>query len=156
MKNIYLAGPCSSEYRTIVEKIAKSLQPLLGKDWNIYCPWRLKIREAWSYSQEDRASLVFINDREMIDICDIFIMISCGHMSSAGTNWEQGYAFGLNKPIIVLQITNQQTSLMTYCGCDIFINSNKDTLKDDLQYIADLCTITPSLWNKEKCKTILT
>ena len=59
-------------------------------------------------------------------------MITPGRASSAGTNWEQGYAYAKNKYIIVVQYTNDNTSLMTYSSADIFLNSSEVDLVDDV------------------------
>ena len=119
MKKIYLAGSCSKEERDRMEEIAAALRK---KGYKVYCPFELKIPNAWDYSQEIWAQKVFNADVAAIDDCDIMIMISKGRMSSAGTNWEQGYAYAKNKPIFVFQYTNNTTSLMTYSGCTRFIN----------------------------------
>lgn len=150
---IYLAGPCDTEHRTIMVRAAKQLR---NYDNDVYCPWELKIENAWDYTQEDWAKKVFDADIKAINECDIVIMISVGRESTAGTNWEQGYAYGINKTIYVIQITDKSTSLMTYCGCTTFINS---TEKD---YIYTLAWIDKMMKEHEEfimpctCTTILT
>ena len=120
---IYLAGSCSSEQRTIMVKVAQYIRQM---DYNIelYCPFELKIPNAWNYSQEKWAELVFDSDKKAIDECDLFLMISQGRISSAGTNWEQGYAYAKGKYVAVIQCTDQPTSLMTFCGCARFENTS--------------------------------
>ena len=54
------------------------------------------------------------------------VMISRGSHSTAGTNWEQGYAYAKGKPVFVFQMTMWETSLMTYWGCNTFYNMPKD------------------------------
>ena len=119
---IYLAGPCDSENRTLMVSIAKQLRDM---KYEVYCPFELKIENAWDMSQEEWANRVFHADITAIKDCDFVVMISHGRISSAGTNWEQGYAYALKKPIYVFQITNEPTSLMTFCGCTEFWNTNK-------------------------------
>ena len=119
MKKIYLAGSCSKDKRSRMESVAAELRE---KGYEVYCPFELKIPNAWDYSQETWARKVFDADVAAIDDCDFMIMISKGRVSSAGTNWEQGYAYAKNKPIFVFQYTNDTTSLMTYSGCTRFIN----------------------------------
>lgn len=146
MTKIYLAGSCSSEQRTIMAKIASFLRKY---NYEVYCPFELKVENAWDYSQEDWAQIVFDTDRREIDKCDIFLMISQGRISSAGTNWEQGYAYAKGKKVYVLQINDTPTSLMTFCGCSRFLNSDKDYLYNDLY----------KLLNRNvdfECKTVLT
>ena len=61
--------------------------------------------------------MVFMNDIKAIDSCDIVIMLSYGRNSTAGTNWEAGYAFGTNKKVIVVEIGNPKImSLMVANG----------------------------------------
>ena len=88
----------------------------------VYCPFELKIENAWDYPQEEWAQKVFEADVKAINECDCMLYISRGRMSSAGSNWEQGYAYALKKRIVVLQIEDAPTSLMTFCGCDLFFN----------------------------------
>lgn len=120
MKKVYLAGPCDSENRTLMTKVAKVLRE--RGDMEVYCPFELKIENAWDMSQEEWAKRVFASDLMKLFSTDLFIMISTGRESTAGTNWEQGFAFAQNKLIYVFQITDKPTSLMTYCGSDRFFN----------------------------------
>jgi nucleoside 2-deoxyribosyltransferase len=116
---IYLAGPCDSENRSLMVAAAKILRKY---GLEVYCPFELKIENAWDYPQEEWAQKVFEKDVEAINKCDCMLYISRGRMSSAGSNWEQGYAYALKKRIVVLQIEDVPTSLMTFCGCDLFFN----------------------------------
>lgn len=116
---IYLAGPCDSENRSLMVAAAKLLRKY---NLEVYCPFELKIENAWDYPQEEWAQKVFEKDVEAINRCDCMLYISRGRMSSAGSNWEQGYAYALKKRIVVLQIEDVPTSLMTFCGCDLFFN----------------------------------
>lgn len=116
---IYLAGPCDSENRSLMVAAAKILRKY---ELEVYCPFELKIENAWDYPQEEWAQKVFEKDVEAINKCDCMLYISRGRMSSAGSNWEQGYAYALKKRIVVLQIEDAPTSLMTFCGCDLFFN----------------------------------
>lgn len=143
---IYLGGSCSSEQRTLMTTIATALRNA-GKE--VYCPFELKIENAWDYPQEVWAEKVFNKDIEALNKADIFLMISPGRMSSAGTNWEQGYAYAKNKKVIVLQYTPDYTSLMTYVGSTIFINTDLNHIIDDIfKALNNIYTIG--------CKTVLT
>lgn len=144
---IYLAGPCSSDHRTFMVSISTFLREA---GYEVYCPFELKIENAWDYSQEEWSQLVFEADKKAIDEADIFLMISLGRASTAGTNWEQGYAYATNKYVVVIQFTNETTSLMTYCGCDTFINTDKNHIYADM-----LCALSAPP-TKTKCTTTLT
>ena len=148
---IYLAGSCATEQRTDMVKIAKLLRIC---DFEVYCPFELKIPDAWDMSQEAWAQKVFDADIKAIDECDIFFMVSPGRESTAGTNWEQGYAYAKNKRVIVAQFTDKPTSLMTYCGAKEFYNfTSFNNLLDDLLWI-----FFPSVEEPYQigCKTTLT
>ena len=153
IKKIYLAGPCDSEHRTMMVQVAKTIRE---NGYEVYCPFELKIENAWDMSQEAWSKKVFDKDIEAINNCDYIIMISLGRISTAGTNWEQGYAYALNKPIYVFQITNEPTSLMTYCGCTHFVNTNKYEVYERISYI--LYAIKNSvMWSQYTiCTTTLT
>ena len=144
---IYLAGSCSSDQRTLMVKIADFLRK---HNQEVYCPFELKIENAWDYSQEDWARMVFEADKNAIDKCDLFLMISPGRNSTAGSNWEQGYAYALGKKTVIVQYTEDRTSLMTFCGCTHFVNTTKDRI------LADIYNIINDKFNDSDCTTILT
>lgn len=129
---IYLGGSCSSENRTMMMKIATALREE-GRE--VYCPFELKIENAWDMSQEDWARKVFNADIDAIDDADVVIVITPGRVSTAGTNWEQGYAYASGKDVLVFQITEEKTSLMTFWGCTYFCNSNAENVDKDVLYV---------------------
>ena len=146
-KLIYLAGSCSKDQRAVMEKIAKILR---DNGYKIYCPFELKIENAWDYSQEDWAQKVFEADLDALNRAEMFLMITPGRNGTAGTNWEQGYMYAMKKPIVVVQITEDETSLMTFCSAGSFYN----TSIENLEY-----TILNAMENsipRNKCKTVLT
>ena len=150
---IYLAGSCSKEKRSRMEAVAAALRE---KGYEVYCPFELKIPNAWDYSQEDWAKMVFDKDVAAIDECDFIVMISDGRLSSAGTNWEQGYAYAKGKSIFVFQWADCETSLMTYCGCTRFLN-----LRDFAGATNYIAKFPYETYIREKhelnpCRTILT
>ena len=145
---IYLGGSCSSDKRTLMMNIATELRK---HNYDVYCPFEMKIPNAWDMSQEEWSQKVFEEDLKHLDECEIFLMISSGRISTAGTNWEQGYAYAKRKKIIVLQYNDTNTSLMTYCSADKFVNSNEKNITNDVIYaLNDGCT------QHGICKTILT
>ena len=73
MNSVYLAGPCDSDHRTAMVGIAAILRDA-GLD--VYCPFELKIPNAWDKTQEDWAREVFEADVEAIQRCDSFLFIS--------------------------------------------------------------------------------
>lgn len=147
----YLAGPCDTDNRTFMMQIAMYLR---GKGAEVYCPWELKIEDAWSYSQEDWSRLVFEADIKAIEQAEAVILISLGRKCTAGTAWENGYAYAKGIPVHVIQITDEPTSLMTYCGCTSFINilRHEGNLHSALRWILD----NPREESHNKCRTVLT
>lgn len=152
---IYLAGPCDSENRSMMVNAAKTIRNC-NDNIELYCPFELKIENAWDYPQEKWAQMVFDKDVEAIDNCDVMILISLGRISSAGTNWEQGYAYAKRKKIIVFQITDTPTSLMTYCGCKYFLNTSKDQLAQDLYWVIQRIINNDIDYYTDECRTVLT
>lgn len=149
---IYLAGPCDTENRTKMVQIAKHLRK---NGHEVYCPFELKIENAWDYSQEDWARKVFLSDIREIEKSEAIIVISLGRISSAGTNWEQGYAHALKIPTYVIQITDTPTSLMTYWGCDGFLNCTNFSEIENL--VDHVCQLAEEQSHYHiGCKTILT
>lgn len=157
MKKVYLAGPCDSDNRTFMVEAAKCIRQR-NNEYTVYCPWELKIENAWDYSQEEWAKMVFDKDVEAIKECDIFIMVSVGRKSTAGTNWEQGFAYGLNKPIYVIQITEEPTSLMTFCGCSGFLIVDKKIIRNAIDAILNVKdhSLKGNWVDQVRCKTVLT
>ena len=152
---IYLAGPCDSENRSMMVRIAKEIRNY-NSDIQLYCPFELKIENAWDYSQEEWGKRVFDKDIAAINDCDAMIIISLGRISSAGTNFENGYAFALGKKIVVLQITESPTSLMTYCGCNYFLNSSKNKIIQDLYWVIEKLYTNEIRYYTDECRTVLT
>ena len=131
---IYLAGSCSKDQRKIMERVSEILT---DKGCEVYCPWKMKIDNAWDMSQEEWAAKVFNKDVEMLDSAEKIIIVSSGRNSSAGTNWEQGYAYAKGKPVYVLQYTQDETSLMTYTGCERFISTKPENIEKALLYLLE-------------------
>jgi len=154
----YLAGSISPENRTLMVRLAQLLRR--NKDYKVYCPWELKIANAWDMDQDTWAQKVFIADYNAIVDCDIFILITPGRESTSGSNFEEGLAYGLNKRIVVFQITDQPTSLMTYCAASNFYNCLRENIMDKFKaFLTELEYDMPAgLFNDDKgyCKTILT
>lgn len=123
---VYLAGSCGSDRRTHMVEIGKALRKV---GFEVYCPFELQIPNAWDMSQEAWATKVFIADTQAIDSSDVVVLISPGRISTAGTNWEQGYAYAKGKRVVVFQYTEEATSLMTYCGCHSFVGLKDECVK---------------------------
>lgn len=150
---VYLCGPCDTEHRTTMMEVANTLRK---NDFTVYCPWELKIKNAWDMPQEEWATIVFNNDITAIDNCDVFLMISYGRISSAGSNFELGYAYAIGKLTCVIQITASYTSLMTYCGCNYYCDNLKRSLNDQLKWIMEHLYKNDLFDYEKECNTTLT
>lgn len=151
----YLCGPCDTENRTNMQHIASVIRNSV-KDCEVYCPFELKIPNAWDMSQERWAEKVFEADVKAIQECDFFIMFSLGRISSAGTNWEQGYAYAFKKPIFTIQMGGAPTSIMTYCSANRFFNcEDMNGVIESIKFILEtnLLDYTPVHYY---CSTVLT
>lgn len=119
--NIYVAAPfgsVGSEKRCVVEEIRKILQSKISYGDKIFCPWDYKIPNAWDYPNAEWAQMVFANDVKAINSADIVVAVSYGRTeTTSGTNWEIGYAFGIGKKIVVVEMTDNVMSLMISNGC---------------------------------------
>ena len=147
--NIYLAGPCDAEHRNLMHSIGQTIR---NYGYEVYCPFELKIPNAWDLTQEEWGKQVYNADIEAINKCDLMICISFGRISSSGTSFEQGYARGRGIPISVFQVNDNLTSLMNYWGCNTFSYCNASNLLNEIIWAIDHVTIE----YHEKCKTILT
>lgn len=111
---IYLATPLSLDKRKDMYGAINILRSMHGLD--VYAPVEHKIDNAWDYPNDEWGLMVFQNDIEAIKECDVVVMLSYGRNSTAGANWEAGYAFGIGKTIIVVEMTDEVMSLMVANG----------------------------------------
>ena len=58
-------------------------------------------------------------------------MLSHGRYSTAGANWEAGYAFGIGKKVIVVEMTSEPMSLMVANGRYATVKGLSGLLKYD-------------------------
>lgn len=110
---IYLASPLSVEKR---KDMYEAIEILREQNFDVYAPVEHKIDNAWDYPNPEWGLMVFENDITAIKESDIVVMLSYGRMSTAGANWEAGYAYGLGKTIILVEMTDEVMSLMVANG----------------------------------------
>ena len=117
MKQVYLAASfgCKNkhEYRKNAERAAEILTE---KGFQVFCPWLYQVPHAWDYYNTEWGLMVFAHDCFMIDTADVVVMLSYGRDSTAGANWEAGYAYGKGKPVVVAEMTDDVMSLMVANG----------------------------------------
>lgn len=110
---IYLATPLSEDKR---EDMSRAAHILHSSGHDVYCPVDHKVPNAWDYPNTEWGLMVFQNDIEAINSSDIVVLLSYGRLSTAGANWEAGYAFGIGKRVIVVEMTGEIMSLMVANG----------------------------------------
>lgn len=124
---IYIAAPFgekNSEKRKNAEIAAAMLEE---KGFSVYRPWTVFIPNAWGLPNAVWGRKVFENDKAAIDAADIVVMLSYGRCSTtAGTNWEAGYAYGIGKKLIVVEMTDEIMSLMISNGCHAVLSRIED------------------------------
>lgn len=120
---IYLASPLFTEFeKENVRKVAKKLR---GLGYEVYVPMEHSIENAWDYSNADWARMVFTEDVTEIRQCDKVICIYYGLYSDSGTAWECGFAYGIGKPVELVDLSNDEVSLMIVNGAE----NTKDFVK---------------------------
>lgn len=110
---IYLAASVDEDKRSDVNA-AKTV--LRNAGFDVYVPTENFIPHAWDYPNNEWGLMVFTSDVNAINGCDALVLLSYGRYSSAGTNWEAGYAFGIGKPVFVVEMTDSPMSLMVANG----------------------------------------
>ena len=113
-KLVYLAAPLTAP-REIVRTAALILE---DAGFDVYVPTEHHVDHAWEYPNNEWGLMVFQADIEAIKRSDYVVVLSYGRESTAGTNWEAGYAFGIGKKVIVVEecASNGIMSLMVANG----------------------------------------
>lgn len=112
---IYLACPLDPMHREAEVHIVNMLRE---RGFDVYFPAEFKIPNAWDYPNNIWGKMVFEHDIEELKTSDIVVMLSMGRQSSAGCNWEAGYAYGIGKRVIVVEmVSGVDMSLMVSNGC---------------------------------------
>ena len=112
-KKIYLAASLSQDKR---KDMTEAIWMLREKGFDVYAPVEHTIPNAWDYPNSEWGLMVFTEDIQAIQNCDFVVLLSYGRNSTAGANWEAGYAFGLGKSVIVVEMTGEVMSLMVANG----------------------------------------
>lgn len=112
---------------------------LREKGVEVYLPLEHKIDNAWDYPNHEWGKLVFQNDIQAIQESDVLICLSYGRFSTAGTNFEIGYAYGIGKKVIVVEMPKVELmSLMTMNGCWAVLQGLNELKKYDFDIMPRL------------------
>lgn len=111
---IYIAGSVAPEFRTSVNELTNRLRE---NGYDVYAPLEHTVENAWDWPNDEWGLQIFRMDVEAINQCDIVVVLSWGRrMTTAGTSWEQGYAYGIGKKILFVEMNNEEQSLMCANG----------------------------------------
>ena len=69
-----------------------------------YLPLEHKIENAWDFPNFEWGKKVFDADIRAINQSDTVVVLSYGRIASAGTSWEAGYAYGIGKRVILVEM----------------------------------------------------
>lgn len=110
---IYLASPIFTE--TEIANIRKTETILRSQGHTVFSPSEQSFgdhkpgTQIWSMT-------IFNEDRKFIDWAECVVMLYYGAFSDSGTAWEAGYAYGTNKPVVVVHC-GKDSNLMVHEGC---------------------------------------
>jgi len=112
MNRIYLASPFFNP--TEIEAVEKVEQILKEKGLNVFSPMDNQMEDLEPESRHWSIE-TFMNDVKFINWCDVVVAIYHGNYSDSGTAWEMGYAYGTQKPVIVVHV-GSESNLMVHEG----------------------------------------
>lgn len=108
--NIYLAAPMGEDLREHMWKAAKILR---DRGFVVYVPAEHPLENSWDWPNEEWGMQTFRCDIEAIKRSDFVVVLNFGRLeTSAGTTLEQGYAYGIGKKVILVEMTDNIQSLM--------------------------------------------
>lgn len=111
---IYLAASVSKEKRESMLEAAKILR---DKGYDVWVPIEHPLPHSYLLPNRTWGKLTFDNDIKAIDECDFMVQINYGREgTTAGTTFEQGYAYKAGKKILLVEMTNDEQSLMCANG----------------------------------------
>ncbi len=122
---IYLASPFFNEKELENVKFAEKV--LKERGFEVFSPRLNEVRDVDKVGSQWWSKETFMNDRRFIDWADVMVMLYYGAYSDSGTAWECGYAYGTNKPVVVVQL-GDDSNLMVHEGCHT--NITIEQLKD--------------------------
>lgn len=110
---IYLASPFFNDEE--LKNVEKAEKILMSRGFDVFSPRLNEVRREEIQDLSDWSRQTFMNDRRFIDWADAVVMLYYGGYSDSGTAWECGYAFGTNKPVIVVHL-GESSNLMVHEG----------------------------------------
>lgn len=111
---IYLASPLFTEYEK--DRVGDYAAYLRSQGHEVYVPMEHQVKDAWEMPNYVWAREVFNKDIYEISNCDKVVCLYYGLYSDSGTAWECGYAYGINKPVELVDYSGKECSLMVVNG----------------------------------------
>lgn len=111
---IYLASPFFNDEE--LKNIERAENILMSRGFSVFSPRLNEIKTEENSQQSWWSRETFMNDKRFIDWADCVVMLYYGNYSDSGTAWECGYAYGTNKPVVVVHL-GETSNLMVHEGC---------------------------------------
>ena len=111
---LYVAASLSDDKRPFMYNTVERLREL---GHNVYAPIEHVVENAWDWPNTEWGLQVFRNDVNAIKDADFVIALTWGRLdTSSGTTWEQGFAYGIGKKVILVEMDGNVQSLMVANG----------------------------------------
>lgn len=110
--NIYLASPFFNE--TEINNVKEAANVLRFQGHEVYVPMEHEAREEAKLNPSLFSYETFHMDRKAINNSDAVVVLYYGNYSDSGTAWEAGYAYGIDKPVILVHMSEHQSNLMMH------------------------------------------
>ena len=120
---VYLASPFFNDKECAVKAQVKAHLEQMGVV--VIDPQGGSDPTSWEQHNSEWGSKIFQKDLARIHEADRVVAIDWGLYGDCGTAWEVGFAYALDKPIIIVspdEKLNTQHSLMVVNGCRNFIS----------------------------------
>lgn len=126
---IYLASSLQKDRR---DEMRSAKEILISKGHEVYNPVEHKVHNDWDYPNPEWGLMVFQSDLIAIKEADVVVVLSHGREeSTAGVDWEAGFAFGIGKKVIIVEMTDKPMSLMVANGRYATVKGLSGLLKYD-------------------------
>jgi nucleoside 2-deoxyribosyltransferase len=142
---VYLASPFFNEEEIHIYN--RAIEILRGQhDIDLFVPREHTIPNGWEMPNHQWAENVFAVDLLALQKADVVVVLNHGLYSDSGTAWECGYAYALNKQVVMVNYGYDDTeySLMMLNGCssvvsfgDLCIHTLHEILKKRMNYAAE-------------------
>ena len=129
---VYLASPFFNKAESSFKQKIKARLEALGI--TVLDPQTHNLDHGWEMTNTEWGELTFQGDIRHINEADAVVALDWGMYSDTGTAWEIGFAYGLQKPILVIvpkEVLPKTHSLMVKNGCSNFITEERFFLIDN-------------------------